>query len=83
MKAIVKRNRASKVETFPSALHGYKLLQFEPNMTSSVFNFLETTVKSKNDEWDGRYLFNPVTYTEIKIIKNPVRTDAAAKKAQN
>jgi pimeloyl-ACP methyl ester carboxylesterase len=84
VKAIVKRNRSSKVETFPSALHGYKLLQFEPNMTNSVFQFLETTVKSKNDEWDGRYLFNPVTYSEIKIIKNPVRVDpAAAKKAAN
>jgi pimeloyl-ACP methyl ester carboxylesterase len=85
VKATVKRYRSNKVETFPSALHGYKLLHFEPNMTSAIFQFLETTIKSKNDDWEGRYLFNPVTYTDIKLIKNPVRVEpaAAAKKAAN
>ncbi len=46
--------------------------------------FLEGTIKSKGDEWEGRYLFTPVTYSDVKIIKNPVRVDpAAAKKAAN
>ena len=83
IKAIVKRYRSNKVETFPSALHGYKLLQFEPNMTASIFKFLDGTIKAKGDEWDGRYLMSPVNYTEIKILKNPVRPEAAAKKAEN
>jgi len=88
VKAIVKRFRSNKVETFPSALHGYKLLQFEPTMTSAVFQFLESTIKTRADEWEGRYLFNPVTYTDVKILKNPIRNDPApaapaAKKAAN
>ena len=83
IKAIVKRYRSNRVETFPSALHGYKLLQFEPNLTGSIFKFLEGTIKVKSDEWDGRYLLTPVTYDEVKVIKNPVRTEAAAKKAAN
>ena len=83
VKSIVKRYQSNKVETFPSALHGYKLLQFEPNLTGSIFNFLDSTIKSKADMWDGRYLLTPVTYTEVKMIKNPVRTEAAAKKAAN
>ncbi len=83
VKAIVKRYQANRVETFPSALHGYKLLQFEPNLTGSIVKFLEGTIKTKAEEWEGRYLLSPVTYTEIKIIKNPVHPDAATKKAQN
>jgi pimeloyl-ACP methyl ester carboxylesterase len=85
VKAIVKRYPANKVETFPSALHGYKLLQFEPGMTTSVFQFLEATIKSRADEWDGRYLMNPIAYSDVKLIKNPVRVDpnAATKKAAN
>ena len=42
VKATVKRYpRSNRVETFPSALHGYKLLQFEPNLTASIFRFLD------------------------------------------
>ena len=59
VKAIVKRFRSNKVETFPSALHGYKLLHFEPNMPASVIQFLEGTIKAKNDEWEGRYSLQP------------------------
>jgi pimeloyl-ACP methyl ester carboxylesterase len=84
VKAVVKRHRFNKVETFPSALHGYKLLQFEPNLTASITSFLEGSIKSKGDEWEGRYLLTPVTYSGIQVIKNPVRVDpAAAKKAAN
>ncbi len=83
VKAIVKRYRSNRVETFPSALHGYKLLQFEPNMPGTITKFLEGTIKVKHEEWEGRYLLTPVTYADVKMIKNPVRADAAAKKAQN
>ena len=83
VKPIVKRYRSNRVETFPSALHGYKLLQFEPNMTASIYKFLDGTIKAKADEWDGRYLLTPVNYADVRIIKNPVRDAAAAKKAAN
>lgn len=84
VKAIVRRGRLNKVETFPSALHGYKLLQFEPNLTAAIFGFLDGTIKAKADEWEGRYLLTPVAYTDVRMIKNPVRVEpAAAKKAAN
>ena len=73
IKTIVRRYRSNQVETFPSALHGQNLLRREPNLTTSIIKFLETTIKAKADEWEGRYLLTPVTYTEIKLIPNPVR----------
>ena len=80
---ILKRYRANQVETFPSALHAYQLLRLEPNLTGSITKFLESTIKPKADEWEGRYLLNPVRFSEIKVIPDPVRPpgDAAAKKA--
>jgi len=81
VKTIVRRFRTNLVESFPSALHGYKLLRLEPNLTGSITRFLDGSVKAKADEWEGRYLLTPVTYTEIKVIPNPDRTEAAAKKA--
>ncbi|WP_435018085.1 alpha/beta hydrolase [Tundrisphaera sp. TA3] len=78
---VVKRVRANKVESFPSALHGYKLLRLEPGLPAAIAKFLEGTVKGKNDEWEGRYLLTPVTYSEVRTIPNPNRADAAARKA--
>ena len=79
---ILKRYRANQVETFPSALHAYQLLRLEPNLTGSITKFLETTIKAKGDEWEGRYLLNPVRFSEIKVIPDPVQPgDAATKKA--
>ncbi len=81
-KPFVKRFRSNLVETFPSGLHGYKMFSFEPKMTAPIVKFLDDNIKGKGDEWEGRYLLNPVRYTEIKRIANPVRGDpAAAKKA--
>ena len=81
---ILKRYRANQVETFPSALHAYQLLRLEPKLTGSITKFLETTIKPKVDEWEGRYLLNPIRFSEIKVIPDPVRptgAGAAAKKA--
>jgi pimeloyl-ACP methyl ester carboxylesterase len=78
---VVKRVRTNRVETFPSALHGHKMLRLEPNLTTSITKFLESTLKANGAEWEGRYLLTPVTYTDIKIIPNPTRGDAATKKA--
>ncbi len=82
IKPIIKRHRLNQVETFPSALHAYQLLRLEPNLTGSMVKFLDGTIKAKADEWEGRYLLDPIRYSEIKVIPNPVRPgDASAKKA--
>ena len=82
VRPIVKRYRANQVETFPSALHAYQLLRLEPGLVGSVVKFLDGTVKAKVDEWEGRYLLDPVRFSEIKILPNPARPgDAAAKSA--
>ena len=79
---ILKRYPTNLVETFPSALHAYQLLRLEPNLTASITRFLDKKVKEKADEWEGRYLLDPVRFSEIKVIPNPVRPgDAATKKA--
>ena len=80
IRPILKRYRTNQVETFPSALHGYQLFRLEPNLTGTIVRFLEGTIKAKADEWEGRYLFTPVTYTEVKVTPNPVRIDPATKK---
>ena len=49
-----------------------------PILTGSIFTFLDGTIKAKADEWEGRYLTTPVTYSNIQVIKNPVRVDPAA-----
>ena len=82
LKGILKRYQSNKVETFPSALHGYKLLQFEPNITASIAKFLDSKIKNKGEEWDGRYLLTPVVYKDAAIFKNLAKPEAAAKKAE-
>ena len=82
IKPIVKRYRLNQVETFPAALHAYQLLRLEPNLTGSIMKFLDTTIKIKTDEWEGRYLLDPVRFTDIKVLPNPVRPgDEATPKA--
>ena len=81
VKPIVKRHRANQVETFPSALHAYQLLRLEPNLTASITKFLDSTIKGKVDEWEGRYLVDPIRYAEIKIIPNKVIPGDATNKA--
>jgi len=81
IRPVLKRYRTNQVETFPSALHGYQLFRLEPRLTASIARFLEGTIKAKSDEWEGRYLLAPVTYTEVKVVPNPVRIDPATKKA--
>ncbi len=44
-RALVERHRLNKVELYPSALHGYKLLRLEPKVTSTLFHFLDTTLE--------------------------------------
>ena len=80
IRPILKRYRTNQVETYPSALHAYQLYRLEPNLTGAIVRFLEGTIKPKGDEWEGRYLFTPVTYTGVSVSPNPVRIDPATKK---
>jgi hypothetical protein len=66
----VQRVRLSKIELFPSALRGYKLLRLEPKITSALFHFLETTLKNRPVEWEPKYNLTPVTFGDPQLVKN-------------
>ena len=70
VRAGVERVRLNKVELFPSSLHGYKMLRLEPKAATTVAKFLEGTVKLKATEWEPRYNLNPVTYTDIQVVRH-------------
>ncbi len=62
---LVERERLNKVELFPSAFHGYKLLRLEPKVTSTLFHFLETSLKLRPVDWEPQYNLTPVTLADI------------------
>jgi hypothetical protein len=70
VRANVEKTRQNRVELFPSALHGYKLLKLEPRAGSVITKFLESTVKLKSTEWEPRYNLSPVAYTDIEVIRH-------------
>lgn len=80
VRANVEKTRQNRVELFPSALHGYKLLRLEPKATTSIERFLEATVKLKAIDWEPRYNLSPVTYTDIQVVRHTKPGDAAKEK---
>jgi Serine aminopeptidase, S33 len=62
---VVERERLNKVEFFPSAFHGYKLLRLEPKLTTTLFRFLETSLKLRPVDWEPQYNLTPVTLADI------------------
>ena len=68
--------RLNKVELFPSALHGYKLLRLEPKLTSAIFPFLETTLKNRPIEWTPEYNLTPVTISDPQMVLNTKSPDS-------
>ena len=78
----VQRARLNKVELFPSSLHGYKLLRLEPKVTSTLFHFLETTLKNRPVEWEPQYNLTPVTFGDTQLVQNTRKTDNAKNKAK-
>jgi hypothetical protein len=82
VRALVERPRLNKVEFFPSSLHGYKLLRLEPKATSVLNKFLEGTIRFKADEWEPRYNLNPVSFTEIQVVRHDKTAQAPAPKAR-
>ena len=83
VRRLVERARLSKVEFFPSALHGYKLMRLEPKVTPAVLRFLEPTIKLRPIEWEPRYNLTPVTVSDIQIVQHaPTLEKPAADKVQ-
>jgi alpha-beta hydrolase superfamily lysophospholipase len=76
VRANVERTRQNRVELFPSSLHGYKLLRFEPKATVGLLRFLESNIKLKVAEWEPRYNLSPITYNDIEVIRHVKPTDA-------
>ena len=69
-RALVERHRLNKVELYPSALHGYKLLRLEPKVTSSLFHFLDTSLRGRAVDWEPQYNLLPVTFSDIQTIRH-------------
>jgi hypothetical protein len=66
---LVERVRLNKVELFPSSpLSGYKLLRLEPKVPSTIFRFLDTTLRGRALEWEPRINLTPVTYSDIQTV---------------
>jgi Serine aminopeptidase, S33 len=84
VRRLVERGRLNKVESFPSSLHGYKLIRLEPKVTSAITRFLEATVKLRPTEWEPRYNLTPVTVSDILTVQHPATpaVKAEPKKAQ-
>jgi pimeloyl-ACP methyl ester carboxylesterase len=67
---IVARQRQSKIEFFPTSLHGYKLLRFQPKVSDAIMAFFETTIKKlRLEEWEPRYNLTPVAVSEIELVQ--------------
>lgn len=81
IKNVIERERLNKVEFFPSAFHGYKLLRLEPKLTSTLFRFLETSLKLRPVDWEPQYNLTPVTLADIpQMVLNARPLDQAKAK---
>ena len=79
---VVERIRLNQVEFFPSKLHGYKLLRFEPKVTALIAKFFEKHVKYKTSTWEPRYNLAPVPFIDVQMVRNSKAADAAKEKDQ-
>jgi hypothetical protein len=81
VRPLVERGRLNKIETYPSSLHGYKLLRLEPKVTGALFHFLDNTIKNRAIAWEPQYNLIPVNATEIQTVRHARAGDAARKAA--
>ena len=70
VRPLVERGRLNKIELYPTSLHGYKLLRLEPKVTSTLFHFLDNTLKNRAVSWEPQYNLLPVTFSEIQIVRH-------------
>ncbi len=68
-RALVERQRLSKVVTYPTALHGAKLLRFTPQAPGAILKFLDSTLKPRKDEWEPRYNLTPVAFSDSTVVQ--------------
>ena len=81
VRADLDRSRSNKIETFPSSLHGYKLLRLEPGAAESLVKYLDSHIKLRAQDWEPRYNQIPVAYSDIQTIRRrPADSPAEAKK---
>jgi pimeloyl-ACP methyl ester carboxylesterase len=85
VQATIVRQRQSKVEFFPTPLHGYRLLRFQPKVPDAIMGFFDSTIKKlRNDEWEPRYNLTPVAFTDVELVQkdaNAAPAPAAANPA--
>jgi hypothetical protein len=79
---VVERARLNKVELYPSSLHGYKLLRLEPKVTSTLFHFLETSLRGRPVDWEPQYNLIPVTVSDIQTVRNAKVGDTSKDQAK-
>jgi hypothetical protein len=70
VRPVVERARLNKVELYPSSLHGYQLLRLEPKLTSTLFRFLDTSLRGRAVDWEPQYNLIPVTFSDIESVRN-------------
>jgi pimeloyl-ACP methyl ester carboxylesterase len=70
VRPLVERSRLNKVELYPSTLHGYQLMRLEPKVTSTLFQFLDTALRTRAVDWEPQYNLIPVTFSDIQIVRN-------------
>ncbi|OJW19938.1 MAG: hypothetical protein BGO49_10435 [Planctomycetales bacterium 71-10] len=77
----LERGRANKVETFPSSLHGYKLLRLEPKAADALVKYLDANLKNRPNEWEPRYNQVPVAFSDVQVVHPQAAKAAEPKKA--
>src|SRR5262249_54013461 len=83
VRPLVERGRLNKIELYPSSLHGYKLLRLEPKVTSTLFHFLDTSIKNRAVAWEPQYNLLPVTFSEIQTVRHTRPDDIPKKEPDN
>jgi Serine aminopeptidase, S33 len=82
VRAMVERARLNKVELYPSSLHGYTLLRLEPKITTTLFHFLDNSLKGRAADWEPRYNLLPVTLSDTPQVVRNAKAGEPAKAAK-
>jgi len=78
----VERSRLNKIETFPSSLHGFRLLRLEPKAATTLVRHLDSTLKLRPAEWEPRYNQFPIAVTDVQTVQRRAPEQPKAEEAQ-
>lgn len=70
----LERGRSNKVETFPSPLHGYKLLRLEPKAADTLVKYLDSNLKNRPGEWEPRYNQLPIAFSDVRTVRPQLKS---------